>query len=959
MFAEEDEKLYGHLFASSSPSGSPSSSPPSSPRHVSLTDSDESEGDASADSDEDDGFGDLIAQARRERDEEEAREREKKEQKKRKKTKGKEEEGGRAGAESSDDEARYGSADEGAEEGDEDAVDATTAPDDDDDVDDAALGRSARSARSAGRSAVQSEAHAEGAHAAGSGSAPSLSELLSSMDDAEAARLGASRRDLTRLEAKSRPVSAPLPGPIKARVERRAGYAIAKEDAGKWVPQVTETRRARTVSFQSEERRGRGDVGLARSTAALASRHAAETPAELEIAALLRAAGAGADAAARASERELASRSVGPEEASRRADEMARARALLQRDEAKARRLKKIKSKDHRRRLRKAAARGSEAAKAALESGADDPEALALALEKAEEERALERLTLRHKNVGKWAKRAIRRQANHVDADVRAAVADQLEAGREIRRKAQGLRERADAQDDADGEDDSSDSDWSDDDDDDEERGKNDDGDGESNGRKGGASSKASRSAASLLAELDAEDAAEPEGLLALPFMRRAAEKRRAQLREEARALAGGDDGAATGRGGEGSAPAAAVGGLLRFQGRGEGGLGQEPVERKGARNAKATQAKTHDEKADTNNDDVSSSSESEGNGQEEPEARAARKRALRTEAQRRAASAASAGDTSSAGALAADFEPAATFRGAKEGYVFTRGPRGQGYYREKRTKGAVATVAGQNGAPKAAQNGAHGANGRKAAQKNGKKASRSALDDAAAGSAPPAAPPTSAPLPPSSSRSALPQDLSLLSQEELVRRAFAADDVAASFAAAKAAEAAEEAPPEAGEVEGAPMPGWGSWGAPKKEPEWVVRARERAKAKRAEAISRRQDAKLEHVIIREKWDRAGQTFKATSVPYPYDSREAYERSLRQPLGPATNVDASFRDMTRPEVLKDAGVVIKPMRFSQAAADAARAAPAGEDIAPVLHYSSGKRKRGKGDGKPKATKKKA
>ncbi len=61
----------------------------------------------------------------------------------------------------------------------------------------------------------------------------------------------------------------------------------------------------------------------------------------------------------------------------------------------------------------------------------------------------------------------------------------------------------------------------------------------------------------------------------------------------------------------------------------------------------------------------------------------------------------------------------------------------------------------------------------------------------------------------------------------------------------------------------------------------------------RAAAEASRKDAKLQYVIISEKWDKKSSKYKAPSVPFPFDSRETYERALRQPLGREYNTGGS------------------------------------------------------------------
>ena len=64
------------------------------------------------------------------------------------------------------------------------------------------------------------------------------------------------------------------------------------------------------------------------------------------------------------------------------------------------------------------------------------------------------------------------------------------------------------------------------------------------------------------------------------------------------------------------------------------------------------------------------------------------------------------------------------------------------------------------------------------------------------------------------------------LSQRDLIRLAFAGDDVQADFAAAKAAEVEEELP--TAEVAGA-LPGWGQWAGSARQPAWLVAEQKKA----------------------------------------------------------------------------------------------------------------------------------
>ena len=67
------------------------------------------------------------------------------------------------------------------------------------------------------------------------------------------------------------------------------------------------------------------------------------------------------------------------------------------------------------------------------------------------------------------------------------------------------------------------------------------------------------------------------------------------------------------------------------------------------------------------------------------------------------------------------------------------------------------------------------------------------------------------------------------------------------------------------------------------------------ARRQRQEAIAKRADAKLATVIISERYDKKAAKYATPGVPFPFDSKDTYERSIRQPLGRDFNTDASFR----------------------------------------------------------------
>ncbi|KAG9152138.1 hypothetical protein Leryth_023156 [Lithospermum erythrorhizon] len=183
-----------------------------------------------------------------------------------------------------------------------------------------------------------------------------------------------------------------------------------------------------------------------------------------------------------------------------------------------------------------------------------------------------------------------------------------------------------------------------------------------------------------------------------------------------------------------------------------------------------------------------------------------------------------------------------------------------------------------------------------------------------------------------------------LPSQEELIRRAFAGDDVEEEFHKDKDEVLNEENPePEKPVL----LPGWGQWTHVQKKkgiPSWMLAEHEAAKKKREEALKKRKDAHLNHVIISEKLDKKAEKLHTKTLPFPFKSTDAFEQSIRMPIGPDFNPATAVGALTRPEVVKKSGVSIKPIQY--------------EDVNPYERSEDHKRKgpknqKRKGNGKAK------
>ncbi|KAJ6000583.1 hypothetical protein N7481_000992 [Penicillium waksmanii] len=173
-----------------------------------------------------------------------------------------------------------------------------------------------------------------------------------------------------------------------------------------------------------------------------------------------------------------------------------------------------------------------------------------------------------------------------------------------------------------------------------------------------------------------------------------------------------------------------------------------------------------------------------------------------------------------------------------------------------------------------------------------------------------------------------------LLKNHDLVKRAFAGDEVVQDFEQEKM----DTIEDEGDKVVDNTLDGWGSWTGD------GISSKQKKKQKRflttVEGVKadKRKDAKLSRVIINEKRVKKvcnhhrfslavhiyGTTanlslshtqnvkYMATQLPHQFETKSQYERSLRMPLGPEWSTKESYQDGTKPRLLVKQGI-IKPM----------------------------------------------
>lgn len=141
--------------------------------------------------------------------------------------------------------------------------------------------------------------------------------------------------------------------------------------------------------------------------------------------------------------------------------------------------------------------------------------------------------------------------------------------------------------------------------------------------------------------------------------------------------------------------------------------------------------------------------------------------------------------------------------------------------------------------------------------------------------------------------------------------RGFAGDDVQVDFEAEKADQEREEDD----QIVSNHLPGWGSWagdGLSKAVRKQNKRAAHNPLHKTVIAgtkAANRKDAKLTNVIISEAQQRKGKKYLASQLPHQFEKKDQYERSLRIPIGPEWTTKETFQKNTRPRVVVKQGIV--------------------------------------------------
>ena len=652
---------------------------------------------------------------------------------------------------------------------------------------------------------------------------------------------------------------APVAKVVSDRAQRKIAYQENVEEVSQWTSVTKQNREAETLDFRPKER-----IKITKDE--LVGKFEPTTDFEKEVAAALEEAGAADEKELMKDEEQemfgddeddLGSSKLSVEEYRKRRGELAKMRALLFYDEQKRHHINKIKSKKYRKIRQKQRTRLQEGEEA--EAVEEDEEYAKEVEEKAEMERMKERMSLKHRNTSKWAKRVLRRGA-HVDKDTRKAFSEQVRIGDELKRKMQGANS-----------DDSGDDDVT-----------------------------LLDQAKALLLETEEKEAenGKNNGLFRLDFMKKGLDAQRERAKEEARELLreleanddmdSGDD-------------------LDMHDNENE----EEPTKkRKKTASAKEMEKVLPKGKLVARSLEFGNSNAVSVSGAIDlnPDSKPVKRKS-------------SSLDTSTAITLSSvdtvdDGEEdtvAVSKRPKRGGQVSLESKT------EEETNPWIRSSSNEKKPSKEADAGTHN----KKRKKNLPSVSKQGIINVADAVNVLSGDTGGDDRAPSSESTAdkdanNDSKIATLTQEELVRKAFATPsdkDIEEDFEKEKNAMTDRDDHGKKKKEEDKQVSGWGSWagdGAPAPRPPKKLPKHLAAPEKKVQKRRRTDDGK-KNVIISAKRVKKTAKFQIESIPHPYSSREQYERAMAGGMGQEWNVTGAVKNLTRPEILTRAGKMIRPI----------------------------------------------
>ncbi|KXT06967.1 hypothetical protein AC578_7091 [Pseudocercospora eumusae] len=268
---------------------------------------------------------------------------------------------------------------------------------------------------------------------------------VATLDDfADGTELAAENKKLKK-KHQPKAIAAPLPKRQQDRIDREIAAQKAKEQLDRWRDTVVQNRRAEFLSFPLQHPDDQG-ITVGKEKFLPAAQQAPANELEESIQRIMQESGlqtkqdgdTGADEddleAALLKAEGLAEKHLPVEEVERRRAELRRARDLLFREEIKAKRIAKIKSKGYRRVRRKENQRNAENEREAMQGLDFDDED---EKEKHDRKRAEARMSTKHKD-SKWAKSLKQTNRSAWDDDARDGVVEQARRNEELKKRIAG-----------------------------------------------------------------------------------------------------------------------------------------------------------------------------------------------------------------------------------------------------------------------------------------------------------------------------------------------------------------------------------------------------------------------------------------------------------------------------------------------------------------------------------------
>ncbi|KAL6935689.1 related to U3 small nucleolar RNA-associated protein 14 [Hanseniaspora guilliermondii] len=143
---------------------------------------------------------------------------------------------------------------------------------------------------------------------------------------------------------------------------------------------------------------------------------------------------------------------------------------------------------------------------------------------------------------------------------------------------------------------------------------------------------------------------------------------------------------------------------------------------------------------------------------------------------------------------------------------------------------------------------------------------------------------------------------------EDLISQAFAGDDVVSKFEQEKQRVIIDEDDKQVDMT----LPGWGGWageGTKNKNQKKIIKT-----IKGVAKKDKRRDKNLKNVIINEKVNKKNLKYQASAVPFPYENKEQYEKSLQIPLGPEWSSSNTYAKAIKPRAIVKKSQVIDPLK---------------------------------------------